>query len=64
MASGDDYENQVTYQISFYSKRTMDPKLVELRQILRDEGLHPDIYIEHIDKDKVWHSYFSMGVIE
>lgn len=28
MASGDDYENEITWQISFYARKPRDPKLI------------------------------------
>lgn len=65
LASEEIYENRVTYQISFYSKtNSMDSKLMELKNILNEKGLHPDIYIEFVKKDKVWHCYFSLEVLE
>lgn len=64
MSSGGDYENLVTYQISFYSRRPSDPKLLELREILKEEEQYPLIYHEYVSDDKVWHSYFSLEVVE
>ena len=34
MASGDDYENEITWQISFYAKKPRNPKLIELKKRL------------------------------
>lgn len=71
MASGDDYEELVTYQVSFVSKRRRDPALVTLKRLLNDEfGLHPVIYHEYVRADSssngpgYFHSYFSLQVYE
>lgn len=71
MASGDDYEELVTYQISFASKYRRDPALVMLKRLLNDEfGLHPTIYHEYVRADSgsngpgYFHSYFSLQVYE
>ena len=37
-------------------------KLMELREKLREVGFHPTIYHEHVQEDKVFHSYFSVEV--
>lgn len=71
MASGDDYDELVTYQISFASKYRRDPALVMLKRLLNDEcGLHPTIYHEYVRADSgsngpgYFHSYFSLQVYE
>ena len=67
MASGDDYEEYVTYQISFASKRPRDPALVDLKRRLNDAGFHPQISHEYVNGDKgpaYYHSYFSVTVEE
>lgn len=67
MASGDGYEEQVTYQISVASKRPRDPALVNLKRQLNDAGLHPQINHEYVNGDKgpsYYHSYFSVTVEE
>lgn len=64
VASGEEYHVKATYQISFYSRVPSHEKLIELRETMRKEGLHPVIYHEYVEKDKVWHSYFALEVIE
>ena len=67
MASGDDYEVVVTYQISFMSTRPRDQKLLALKSALNDAGIHPDIYHEYVKGDKspgFYHSYCSVDVEE
>ena len=71
MASGDDYEELVTYQVSFASKSRRDPALLRLKRLLNDEyGLHPTIYHEYVRADSgsngpgYFHSYFSLQVYE
>ena len=67
MASGDDYEELVTYQISFVAKRPRDPALIALKTALNAEGLHPTIYHEYVKGENspgYFHSYFSLDVTE
>lgn len=67
LASGDDYEELVTYQISFVSARPRDPKLIQLKGLLNDEGIHPMFYHEYIKAEKspgYYHSYFNVEVTE
>jgi hypothetical protein len=60
MASGDNYEDKITWQISFYSLTPRNEKLIMLRDMMRKKGLHPTILHEFITDDKIWHSYFSL----
>lgn len=62
IASGQMYEEIETFQISFFSKTPRHPKLIELRNKLRNENLHPTIYHEYVQEDKIFHSYFSLDV--
>ena len=62
IASGQNYDSVNTYQISFYSRTPRNEKLMELREKLREVGLHPTIYHEYVQEDKVFHSYFSVEV--
>jgi hypothetical protein len=64
LSSGECYEEWTTYQISFYSKTPRHSKLIELRNRLRDWGIHPTFYHEYVEEDKVWHSYFAIEVSE
>ena len=66
LASGDDYENEITWQISFYARKPRDPKLIALKNRLNELSYHPTIAHEYVTEDRVWHSYFSIttdGVI-
>lgn len=67
LASGENYDEVETYQISFFSQTPRHPKLLELRNELRKLGYHPTIlheYVEEKGKDrKYYHSYFSLEVI-
>ena len=70
MASGDDYEELVTYQVSFASMSRRDPALLRLKRLLNEYGLHPTIYHEYVRADSgsngpgYFHSYFSLQVYE
>ena len=67
LASNENYVTVETYQISFLSSQSRDPKLLELRDLLRDHDLHPTMYHELVDekgKDrKYYHSYFSVELL-
>ena len=60
MASGDNYEDKITWQVSFYSRTPRNEKLIMLRDMMRKKGLHPTILHEFITDDKIWHSYFAL----
>lgn len=68
MASGEAYNNKVTYQVSFYARTPQHDKYKELRNMLRETGIHPVFYHEYIENDpiysKCWHTYFALEVIE
>ena len=67
MASGDDYEELMTYQVSFASRKPWDPKILQLKRILNDMHLHPTIYQEYVKRDGMpghFHNYFSLQVFE
>lgn len=63
MASGEDYELKVTYQVSLYAKIPRDAALVELKRKMNEIGLHPAIYHEFNTEDRIWHSYFSVDTV-
>lgn len=68
IASGEGYQNIVTYQISFYARTPQHEKYKELRKKLRELGLHPAFQHEYVEKDEVfaktWHTYFALDVVE
>ena len=68
MASGGAYNNIVTYQVSFYAREPQHEKYKQLRQALREAGMHPVFYHEYVENDpvfsKTWHTYFALDVIE
>ena len=67
-ASGEGYENLQTYQVSLFNQRPRCDVYLELRQKLREKGIHPQFNHEYVENDPVfsknWHTYFSMDVIE
>lgn len=63
-ASNQEYDTNVTYQISFLSNISRDKKLLELKSLLAENGIFPNISHEYIEKDKCWHSYFPIEVLE
>lgn len=67
LASDETYTCVETYQVSFFSREPRDEKLLELRNLLRKNGLHPQIFhelVEEKDKNKkYYHSYFSVELV-
>lgn len=64
LSSGNVYTELVNYQVSFRSRVPRDPKLVELKKVLNDKGLHPKISHEYIKDKREFHSYFSLEIKE
>lgn len=64
LGSGDNYQEQTTYQVSLYSRTPACKELKDLRTELRTVGIHPAIYHEYIEKDRMWHSYLSITTME
>lgn len=63
-ASGELYNTNVTYQISYFSIVPRDKKLIELRNRLLEKGQAPIIEHEYIEEKKVYHSFFAIEVLE
>ena len=67
MASGDDYETIVTYQVSFASRTPRHEKLLELKEALNAAGIHPAIsheYTKASNSPGWYHSYFAVEITE
>lgn len=68
VASGQEYYNDATYQVSIFSRTPQCPEYKKLRKLLREKGFHPVFYHEYIEKDpifsKTWHTYFAVEVTE
>ena len=60
MASGDDYETVVTYQVSLSSRTARPPELLRLKSAFNDAGYHPVIYHETLNgtNGPAWHHYY------
>lgn len=60
MASGDEYETIVTYQVSFASRTARPPELIRLKRAFNDAGYHPVIYHETLNATNgpAWHHYY------
>ena len=64
MGSGSEYDTNVRYQISFFSKVPRDQKLIELRERLKEKKISPYIEHEYIQKEKYFHSFFPIDIQE
>lgn len=60
MASGDDYETVVTYQVSFASRTARPTELLTLKRAFNAAGYHPIIYHETLPATNgpAWHHYY------
>lgn len=63
-ASGDTFTEKTTYQISIYSLKPEVPELKKIRKKLRELGIPTTVYMEYVEKDKVFHHYFALEVID
>lgn len=67
-ASGEGYENLVTYQVSLFTREPQHLKYKELRLKLRELGIRPVFNHEYVENDpifsKTWHTFFSIEVTE
>ena len=63
-ASGEEYNTNVTYQISFLAELPRSAKLIELKHKLNDLGIFPRIQHEYNPETRRWHSFFSIEVLE
>ena len=65
MASGDEYEDLRTYQVSVWGKvpPEQNKALLSVRAALQEAGEHPRIMHEYVREDQAFHSYFSIEVL-
>ena len=63
-ASDTEYDTNVIYQVSFFSKKPRHEKLLNLREKLKEKKIRPYIEHEYIQEEKYFHSYFSVEVRE
>lgn len=63
-ASGSAYNDVKTYQVSLMSGNVDEPKLLELRMKMLKKHLMPRINHEYIEEERIWHSFFSIDLIE
>ena len=64
IASGTEYNTNVTYQVSIVSDKPRHPKLLLLKKKLNDKGYFPKIEHEHLIEKRRVHSFFSIDVLE
>lgn len=66
LSSGITYNTICTYQVSFFSD-TPPRKSYELLMLLKEllkVNISPIVNHEYIEKDRTWHSYFSIDLLE
>ena len=64
VASGEEYERKVTWQVSFYAKKPRHEKLLALRDAINALGIHVQIMHEFNVEDRIWHSFFAIETDE
>ena len=64
IASSEEYNTNVTYQVSIISDQPRCQTLIKLKNELNKIDKHPLINIEYNIKERRWHSYFSIEVLE
>lgn len=64
MASGENYNTIVTYQISIVANKPRGKTLLKAKQKLNEKGYHPQIQHEHLIEKRRVHSFFSVDVLE
>lgn len=64
MASGQEYNTIVTYQVSVVADKPRHPKLLELKKLFNKAGYHPSIQHERSTEQRRVHSFFSIDILE
>ena len=64
IASGTEYATNVSYQVSFFSRRPRHEKLLELKRKLAEKKIFVIIELEYNQKEQIFHSYFKVDVLE
>lgn len=64
VASGEEYNTNVTYQVSVIAERPRSETLIKLKHELDKIDIHPIIQHEKDIKTRRWHSYFAIEVLE
>lgn len=64
VASDQEYNTKVIYQISFFSKQPRHAKLLELKRKLNEKKIFPYIEHEYVEKEQYFHSFFPIEVLE
>ena len=64
VASNNEYNTKVIYQISFFSRIPRHPKLLELKKELNQKKIFSYIEHEYVKDKKCFHSFFPVEVLE
>ena len=64
IASGNEYNTIVTYQISLYARTPRNNAIIRLKKELAEYSLNPIINHEFIEDEKYFHSYLAVDVLE
>lgn len=64
IASSDNYNTKVTYQISIIADKPRSEVLLNLKHKLNNMDIFPVIQHEYDIEERRWHSYFALEVLE
>lgn len=64
MASGENYNTIVTYQVSIVANQPRSKTLLKTKKKLNNKGYYPEIQHEHLIEKRRVHSFFSIDVLE
>ena len=64
VASGQEYNTKVTYQVSVVAEFPRCKELIDLKHELDKLDIHPLINHEKDIENRRWHSYFAIEVLE
>lgn len=60
-ASGTAYEKSETVQVSIFSIIPDEPTVGLLEDLMLENGINPEIYVEFNENDKIFHYYTSVN---
>lgn len=64
VASAQEYNTKVTYQVSVIAEKPRCKEIIELKHKLDKLDIHPIIQHEKDIKTRRWHSFFAIEVLE
>ena len=63
-ASDNIYITNCTYQVSYFAREPRSKELIALKHLLNKKGIKLFIQHEYIEREKYFHSFFSVDLVE